>query len=317
MNNAYDKLVEKVEKKQLAFELNELCTEPVKLPSYKELCDVCPIPNRDDCLKEPPQRTLPSPLLVVPSDESEPACINLSELPMKGNFVSNSGKEKRSILRMKAIERQREFIGELTPDALKSYLPLPQEAPDHEHAIESPPRSFIGMIKSILAQPDARKDPPPFKFATDEDSINRNAKTLESHDYDMEKVLKDYSNNNVISPGSEFRETHLLGPLLHSHPYWIDFKNMMENGVDCEFEPIDEDQHMNDLKAALKRGNHKSASSKQDLLESLVADDIKCGFQVPIPRDIAEKIKGAVVAPCGIANQSTINELGERIEKDR
>ena len=54
-----------------------------------------------------------------------------------------------------------------------------------------------------------------------------------------------------------------------------------------------------------------------DLLESLVQADIRAGFQLPIPVKIICSIPNTVVAPYGIANQFSINEIGERIEKDR
>ena len=167
-------------KKSFATDLNKLYTEPTMLPSYEVMCNADPIPDMDKHLARPSTSNI-NHLLVAPSHEKEPTRVDLYELPMKGDFVSISGREeKTSILHSKAIERQRELIGELTPDILLSYLTPPQEAPLHEHAIESPPKSFIGLIKSILSQPEVRKDPPPFRFRTDENSTQHNAKMLES-----------------------------------------------------------------------------------------------------------------------------------------
>ena len=287
------------------------------LPSYEVMCNADAIPDMDECLARPSTSNI-NHLLVAPSHEKEPNHVDLYELPMKGDFVSVSGREeKTSIQHAKAIERQRELIGELTPDILLSYLPPPQEAPLHEYAIESPPKSFIGLIKSILSQPEVRKDHPPFRFSTDENSIQHNATTLESYNFDLEKIIKDVDSNNIISPGSEFRDSHLLGPLLHSHPHWESFKDMIDNGVSCDFAPLSEEQRLKDLDSALQRGNHKSASSQQDLLESLIQNDVEHGHQLPVPKDIIKKIKGIVVQPYGIENQFSVNELGERIEKDR
>ena len=53
---------------------------------------------------------------------------------------------------------------------------------------------------------------------------------------------------------------------------------MLEEGVQCKFKPLEEDQRVNDLDKALAHGNHKSAELKPDLLESLVQDDIKVDF---------------------------------------
>ena len=71
------------------------------------------------------------------------------------------------------------------------------------------------------------------------------------------------------------------------------------------------------MELSLSRGNHKSATDNPKLLENLVVDDIKVGFQVPIHISSLKKIKYGVVAHCGIANQLSIDELGERIDKNR
>ena len=91
----------------------------------------------------------------------------------------------------------------------------------------------------------------------------------------------------------------------------------MTKGVQCDFTLLDKDVRMADMEEAINRENHKSAIDKIDLLESLVEDNIKAGFQVPVPIDLVHKIKNGVVAPYGIAYQFSINEQGERVDKDR
>ena len=46
-------------------------------------------------------------------------------------------------------------------------------------------------------------------------------------------------------------------------------------------------------------------------------DDITSGFQVPMPVDSVGMIVNGVISPHGIAYQSSINEMGERIDKNR
>ena len=67
----------------------------------------------------------------------------------------------------------------------------------------------------------------------------------------------------------------------------------------------------------VERGNHKSAPSKENTLQELVIDNVWTGFQVPVPVETVKKIKGGVVEPYGIAEQFSINERGEIIEKNR
>ena len=282
-----------------------------KIIPFEEHENNCPIPDIDEflnCSEKVYAEKVNQP--------SFPYKIDPLDLLMDGKFVSKSGREKKSVLHLKAIDRQKELIGKLTPKGLSGYLPPLQEAPIDEYAIEFPSPTFIELIKLILEQPPVRKDAPPFKFSTDPDALNHNAEILRKHDYSLHKIVQGCK-NNVISPGSEFRETQVLGPLLHAHPYWNDFKCMLEEGIQCKFTPLSEEQRIEDLNKALDRGNHKSAESKPDLLESLVQDDIQAGFQLPIPKEIVRKIDGAVLAPYGIAEQFTINEFGERIEKNR
>ena len=116
----------------------------------------------------------------------------------------------------------------------------------------------------------------------------------------MDSLIRDHE--NAISPGSEFRETHVLGPLLYSHAHWDAFQDVLRNGVKFEFSKIYEDQRIYDLNKALDRGNHKSVESQPEVLKTLVQDDVNAGFQLPIPKDIVRLIKNIVVVPCGIVN---------------
>ena len=168
---------------------------------------------------------------------------DFTELPLDEKFVSVSKPEKQSVLHLKAIERQKDLIGKSTPLPLINCLPPPQEAPPEEYAIPSPPKSFVSIIQSILLSPLVRKEKPPFVFKTDKKSLDHNAMILKQYRYDLDEIIKN-SKNNIISPGSEFRSPIELGPLLHSHPYWADYKDMMEKEVNCKFHTISEEQRL-------------------------------------------------------------------------
>ena len=60
---------------------------------------------------------------------------------------------------------------------------------------------------------------------------------------------------------------------------------MLQRGESCEFQEVSEDQRTEDLEAALDRENHKTASTRSDLLSELAQEDIVAGFQVPILAD--------------------------------
>ena len=58
------------------------------------------------------------------------------------------------------------------------------------------------------------------------------------------------------------------------------------------------------------------ASTRPDLLAELVQDDINTEFQVPFPVNLVRMIVNRVLSPYGITDQSSINKVGERIEKN-
>ena len=159
-------------------------------------------------------------------------------------------------------------------------------------------------------------DPSPFKADCSEASLNFNEKVLANFGYDVEKVI-DAQGDSVIAHGKEFRPTHVLGPLLHDHPYWKAFEQLSTSGAKCEFKELSENQRKEDLEQAIERGNHKSAASRPDLLQSLVDDDIVHGYQAPMPIRSSRLIVNGVLVPCGISDQDSINELGEIISKNR
>lgn len=242
--------------------------------------------------------------------------VDLRELPLDEAFCSSTVPEKKSVMHLQAINRQREMLGESTPTELRDYIPPPQEAPEEEYAIPSPPRSFLSLIRSIIAFEPPRPSSPPFRYETNVDALVHNDELLASFDYDIDLLIDEYK-DNTISPGSEFRDPLLLAPLISSHPSWSNFYDMMTKGVSCDFHPISEEQRIEDIKTSLSRGNHKSATTNQTLLEDLLQDDISAGFQVPLPVSSLRKIKNGVIAPYGIAFQSSINERGEVIPKER
>ena len=70
------------------------------------------------------------------------------------------------------------------------------------------------------------------------------------------------------------------------------------------------------MEAAFARGNHKSAKTKEKILEKAFVKEVKLGYQVPLKPCHIHKISGVGLSPMGVADQMLINELGEIIEKD-
>ena len=79
------------------------------------------------------------------------------------------------------------------------------------------------------------------------------------------------------------------------------------NGVDADFRAISDDQRLLDMQAAISHGNHESAVTHHDVLSSNFSKEIRTGFQLHVDIEDMLKIKGAEVAPVGVATQDAID----------
>ena len=68
---------------------------------------------------------------------------------------------------------------------------------------------------------------------------------------------------------------------------------------------------------SLLHGNHKGVQNQAEVLQRLLEKDVTHGFVLPITTECAAKLDGASWSPLNIADQWTVNEKGERIEKKR
>ena len=77
----------------------------------------------------------------------------------------------------------------------------------------------------------------------------------------MEEVLQS-SHNTILHPGTEFRPTEDLEPILSHHIDWTKFESMCNVGVKYSF-PKDleysKETKQKDLLAAIEQSNNKSA----------------------------------------------------------
>ena len=97
-------------------------------------------------------------------------------------------------------------------------------------------------------------------------------------------------------------------------------KKVLSNGTEYIYKngELPEAIRLGDLKAALIRGNHKSALLKQDTIEKAYIVEVNHGYQLPLlPRHALLLVPNARASPLGVASQFSINDTGEIIEKDR
>ena len=200
--------------------------------------------------------------------------------------------------------------------------PMPPNATTSDIApkteVEPPNSKLLRIIKRILESKPKHIHKPPFSFEPTAEAALENFKTLKANKMSLENILE----HSPFSPchfGSEFRDTPTLAPLYGSHPGWEKFKNILENGSCFPIEKeIKEETRLADLDLALLRGNHKSAKGeKEEILVNKTLKEIEMGWSLPLLEEHAKELPGAWFAPMGIAEQTTINERGEFIPKNR
>ena len=92
---------------------------------------------------------------------------------------------------------------------------------------------------------------------------------------------------------------------------------ILRRGSDWPMEELSTEDKLEDLKEDLEFGNHKRANNNPELLKKLVEKDITHGYSLVLPLDKISRIPGALMAPMNIMKQTTTDEHGKIIEKDR
>jgi len=95
-------------------------------------------------------------------------------------------------------------------------------------------------------------------------------------------------------------------------------KSRLLNGSEFKLKDLDKVQRLDNLSAALIRGNHKSASGERaNILAEKMEKEVKYSWSIPLLPHHAIRIPFAIHSPMGLVNQVSINELGEIVYKDR
>ena len=114
------------------------------------------------------------------------------------------------------------------------------------------------------------------KFVVTNEAAIENWNIFVWHNFDLEAISKG-SKRSAMTMGSEFKDTQELKKLLGRHPWWRKFRTILENGVNFESEPINNDLRRKDLEAAYDRGNHKSASKNEKFISDTMKKEIMQG----------------------------------------
>ena len=107
------------------------------------------------------------------------------------------------------------------------------------------------------------------EFEFSEKATLHNGRLLQHHGYDLASTLQQQQ-HSPLAPGSEFKAVQILHQLCHRHPLWQRLQQYLTYGVDYSWATITDDVRLSNLTAAIKRGNHKSASDHPSVLQCLV-----------------------------------------------
>ena len=188
-----------------------------------------------------------------------------------------------------------------------------------DDSIDSNDSWLISQIKQILALEEVTPKMHKFAFSNDRNSAKINTKIIKKYRYDFVRACRKQK-DSIVSPGSEFRSIQHLTSLFSHHEDWNELKSIIENGCDYKLSPIvNEKTRKKDLNSMMSRGNHKSTKKPdcKNILIKTFTKEVEKGWVVPITLESVTKIKDLFIIPLGIAHQFSINELGERTQKQR
>jgi hypothetical protein len=104
----------------------------------------------------------------------------------------------------------------------------------------------------------------------------------------------------IISPGSEFRPTHILEPLFLHHHNWPLIRRILTSGSLWPLDPISKEDRIAKNDDFISRGNHKSADKYKLEYASIVKAEINQGWMLPLPIDYINQLTHGELAPIGI-----------------
>ena len=147
------------------------------------------------------------------------------------------------------------------------------------------------------------------------EAADHNSAIIAQHNYNLPNILLSISNRTQLKYGSELRPASELALILQNHELWDGTHSLLQQESSILLQPSDPAEDKTDVKLGLERDNHKGAVNQPDLLYKLVSKDATHGFALPITQETVAKIKDGLWAPLKIAEQWSINDTGERIEK--
>ena len=219
-----------------------------------------------------------------------------------------------------------DLLNEKVPDkqrvaAMDKAAHIISEYKTHLHLVANPTSTdswLMNTIRTTITSADKIISPHKYKFENTREAAKFNTAILKRSKYDFSKALYK-EKGTMLEPGSEFRSKQILEPLFSDHVHWEDMSSIITKGVTYSLEDLPESVRKEDLNHMIARGNHKSATSKENeeyLLQNY-EKEVTRGWMLPVTFECVTKIKDAGVIPAGVATQFTIDDKGNRKTKRR
>ncbi len=176
--------------------------------------------------------------------------------------------------------------------------------------------TVAAAIESLLTAPKTTLSQPILRFDINKEAAISNLKLLRDNNYDLTKLCN-FHERSSTTYGSEFKTAEMLDKLFYLHPRWTKLRSQLTSGVEFDLEELDEKIRIQDLRCAVARGNHKSASKNEEFLEKAMKKEIMKGWNLILPGDCFEEIPELILNPMGVATHLGINEEGKFLPKNR
>lgn len=175
---------------------------------------------------------------------------------------------------------------------------------------------LVRAIKSLLKSTSALFKPKA-RFDVSMEAAEHNFALLKKEKFDLRSVVEDVAKPSADSVGSEFKSVESLADLFRKHPRWNCLKRTLLHGSEWQVEHLDDKTRLEDLKNAIERGNHKSATKEKEFLSEGSSKEAQKGWQLLLPLNKALEIPGLTMLPMGVVPRLGISASGEFAPKKR
>jgi hypothetical protein len=171
-----------------------------------------------------------------------------------------------------------------------------------------PPPWLLANLRAVINLPVQTPLKPPIMFDTSPEALAHNTKLLADYSLDFVALMGDLQ-ATTVGYNSEFRPVSQLRLRLGGHPHFPYLEEMAKHGMEYKFSSeITENERVSELTAKVARGNHKSAEAASQVTAALFNKDVRHGFSFAFDPLVVPRMPHALVQPCGMVLQHTLQE---------